>query len=378
MLLSYKIENFKSFKNMTEFSLRKTNYKMLTDTNTLGKAVKGLMYVGANASGKSNSLIALKFLLDCLFGRNDIDFGKYKCLFSSEPVMSLNYIFDIDGTEICYNIAYEFTQKKCDELLLVNSEEILKREGASAYAKINDLKTYADIPANILFLRDIYFNTKFRGNEILQKWFDFLSNSIYIDMYKRNAILYRDITLDIKDYLENNGADTINNFFKEYGFKQRIEYSKSSHGDIIHAEADEKRIWFKRENIAEPIPMEWESLGNRLMLTLLPSFFHCIKEGGLLLIDEFSSGFHNELEELLIRYFMRNAQDSQVIFVSHSTNLLSNSILRPDQIYSVDFDADGSKINRFSNEKPREAQNLEKMYLSGIFNGVPNYEYRPK
>ena len=113
-------------------------------------------------------------------------------------------------------------------------------------------------------------------------------------MYKRNAILYRDITLDIKDYLENNGADTINNFFKEYGFKQRIEYSKSSHGDIIHAEADEKRIWFKRENIAEPIPMEWESLGNRLMLTLLPSFFHCIKEGGLLLIDEFSSGFHNE------------------------------------------------------------------------------------
>jgi len=80
------------------------------------------------------------------------------------------------------------------------------------------------------------------------------------------------------------------------------------------------------------------------------------------------------LEELLIRFFMKSANGSQIIFVSHSTNLLSTSLLRPDQIYSVEFDAEGSKIKRFSSEKPREAQNLEKMYLSGVFNGVPGYE----
>lgn len=33
--------------------------------------------------------------------------------------------------------------------------------------------------------------------------------------------------------------------------------------------------------------------------------------------------------------------------VSHSTNLLSNTLLRPDQIYTVDFiDGKGSKLNR--------------------------------
>ena len=93
---------------------------------------------------------------------------------------------------------------------------------------------------------------------------------------------------------------------------------------------------------------------------------------------EFSSGFHNDLEALLIRYFMRKAEKSQLIFVSHSTNLLSNSILRPDQIYSVDFGNEGSVIKRFSSEKPREAQNLEKMYLGGVFNGVPRYEHTIK
>lgn len=98
----------------------------------------------------------------------------------------------------------------------------------------------------------------------------------------------------------------------------------------------------------------------------------------MLLLDEFSSGFHNDLEELLIRYFMKKADEAQLIFVSHSTNLLSNRILRPDQIYSIDFGKEGSVIKRFSSEKPREAQNLEKMYLAGVFNGVPNYEYTIK
>ena len=70
---------------------------------------------------------------------------------------------------------------------------------------------------------------------------------------------------------------------------------------------------------------------------------------------------------------MQNSKESQIFIVSHSTNLLTNTILRPDQIYTVDYiQGKGSKINRVSDSKPREAQNLEKMYLSGVFNGIPN------
>lgn len=64
----------------------------------------------------------------------------------------------------------------------------------------------------------------------------------------------------------------------------------------------------------------------------------------------------------------------KVLFVSHSTNLLSNALLRPDQIYAVEMMGDeGSILNRFSDEQPRVAQNLEKMYLSGVFGGIPEY-----
>ena len=110
-------------------------------------------------------------------------------------------------------------------------------------------------------------------------------------------------------------------------------------------------------------------------MRLLPAFFHVIKNGGMLIVDEFSSGLHNFLEELLVKYFMENSENSQLFLVTHSTNLLSNSLLRPDQIYAVDFRGiKGSKVKRFSSEQPRVAQNIEKMYASGVFGGVPQFK----
>ena len=103
--------------------------------------------------------------------------------------------------------------------------------------------------------------------------------------------------------------------------------------------------------------------------------FETMRSGGMAIIDEFSSGFHNVLEEKIIKYFMENSKEAQLLLVSHSTNLLTNNLLRPDQIYTVDFiNEKGSKLNRVSDSKPREAQNLEKMYLSGVFNGLPDIQ----
>lgn len=237
-----------------------------------------------------------------------------------------------------------------------------------------ELSPYVD--KDSLLLRSIYFNTKFMSNDILKKWFKYLLNSVYLDGFLRIGVNPSNNSLGLKEYLENNGIEDINSFFREYNFNQVIEYSETSIGNLISIDTEgEKNIFFKREGIGEPIPFVMESLGNKNLLSMLPAFFHVIKNGGMLIIDEFSSAFHNELEELLIRYFMEKSKKSQVFIVSHSTNLLSNSIFRPDQEYAVEFKgAHGSVINRFSNEKPREAQNIEKMYVSGVFGGNPVYE----
>ena len=377
MLLKVKLNNFKSFKNLTELDFNATNYKILNDTNVYNNEIlKGAIFVGGNATGKTNIILALRVLLDMLFSDKIINLGKYKCIFSEEVLVELGYEFNIEESNIKYDIFYDVKEKVLVEKLYLNDDLVLDRIGNNAQSKITESKSHTDLDNDVLLLRTIYFNTKFSNYNILKKWFEFLSNSVYLDASQR-IISNSDKKIVLNKYLENEGTNEINEFFKEYKFNQQIEYSNQSIGNFVTLKLNDqstKEIFFKRDCINEPIPYEWESLGNRNLINMLPDFFKVVKNGGMLIIDEFSSAFHNELERLLIKYFMNKSKNSQVFIVSHSTNLLSNSIFRPDQEYSVDFFENGSVVNRFSNDKPREAQNIEKMYNSGCFGGKPNYK----
>jgi AAA15 family ATPase/GTPase len=208
---------------------------------------------------------------------------------------------------------------------------------------------------------------------------DYLKKSIYINMFERRILSYNNMEVSVIRYLDKGGCQSINKFFNEYNFEQNIEYDHSGEGNhikmIVGIDESEKDVFFKRKGIEVPIPFSEESLGNQNLLRILPSFLTAIENDGMLLIDEFSSGFHNDLESLLVRYFMEKSKYAQMLFVSHSTNLLSNSILRPDQEYSVEFQREnGSSVKRFSTEQPRSAQNIEKMYVSGVFGGLPDYK----
>lgn len=377
MLLKVRLKNFKSFKNLTTIDFNATNYKILRDTNVYNDEIlKGSIFVGGNATGKTNIITALRLLLEMLFSDQIVDIESNRCVFSNEYMIELGYDFYIENNYIKYDISYDVKERILIEKLYLNDEIILDRIGSNAKSEITQTKVYTDLDNEILMLRTIYFNTKFIDYEILKKWFEFLSNSVYLDASLRR-IASNDKKLNLDKYLENNGTDEINNFFKEYEFNQKIEYANESRGNFITLKIGDdslKEVFFKRSGIEEPIPFEWESLGNRNLVSMLPSFFKVVKNGGMLIIDEFSSAFHNELERLLIRYFMKKSKNSQLFIVSHSTNLLSNSIFRPDQEYAVDFTNEGSIVNRFSNDRPREAQNIEKMYNSGCFGGKPNYK----
>ena len=183
--------------------------------------------------------------------------------------------------------------------------------------------------------------------------------------------------MSIASYLDNGFRESVNRFFDDYGFEQSIVINRDTQDGTPFPIGDtdiENMILVKHKGIKLPIPFAQESAGNQSFLRILPAFLTVINNGGMLLIDAFSGAFHNDLESLLVRYFMEKSNHSQLLFVSHSTNLLSNSILRPDQEYSVEFrNKEGSSVKRFSSEQPRSAQNIEKMYLSGVFGGLPDY-----
>lgn len=383
MLTKITLDNFKSFKNKTVVDLTKTNYTILSQNVADNGVLKGCIFVGANASGKSTIILAVKLLLDLLFSERNINSGMFLCMFGDSNKYSLSYEFLIENKTIRYSFEVDVAKKMISELLHVDNELLLQRMGLSAKSYIADSNGInydeEDVGKDSLFLRTLYFNTKFASNSTLGSWMDYLKKSFYVNMFKGEIVSYGKRDMTIATYLDNGGCEIINNFFDEYNFEQKVEFVHSTSGGKISFVAGEdedvKTVFFKRKGIEVPIPFFEESLGNQNLLRILPVFLSAINNGGMLLIDEFSSGFHNELESLLVRYFMEKANHAQMLFVSHSTNLLSNSILRPDQEYSVEFqDQNGSTVKRFSSEQPRSAQNIEKMYVSGVFGGLPEYK----
>ena len=383
MLTKITLDNFKSFKNKTVVDLTKTNYTILPQNVADNGVLKGCIFVGANASGKSTIILAVKLLLDLLFSERNINSGMFLCMFGDTNKYSLSYEFLIENKTISYSFEVDVAKKMISESLYIDNELLLQRMGLSAKSYIADSNGVnydeEDVGKDSLFLRTLYFNTKFASNSTLGSWMDCLKKSFYVNMFKGEIVSYGKRDMTIATYLDNGGCEVINNFFDEYNFEQKVEFVHSTSGGKISFVAGEdedvKTVFFKRKGIEVPIPFFEESLGNQNLLRILPVFLSAINNGGMLLIDEFSSGFHNELESLLVRYFMEKANHAQMLFVSHSTNLLSNSILRPDQEYSVEFqDQNGSTVKRFSSEQPRSAQNIEKMYVSGVFGGLPEYK----
>ena len=383
MLTKITLDNFKSFKNKVTIDLTKTNYTILPQNVADNGVLKGCIFVGANASGKSTVILGVKLLLDFLFSERNLNSGIFLCMFGDTSRYSLSYEFLIEKKTVKYSFEVDASKNMISEKLYLDDMLMLERMGLSAksYIAEPDGVNYneTDVSKDTLFLRTLYFNTKFASNPVLSAWMEYLKNSIYINMFAKTVIPYGKANVSVARYLDECGCESINRFFNENHFEQNIEYDHSSKGGRVHFvvgnDDSEKSIFFKRKGIEVPIPFAEESLGNQNLLQILPAFLHVIQNRGMLLIDEFSSGFHNELENLMVRYFMEKADHAQMLFVSHSTNLLSNSILRPDQEYAVEFqNENGSFVKRFSSEQPRSAQNIEKMYVSGVFGGLPEYK----
>lgn len=284
-----------------------------------------------------------------------------------------------------FTILNSAPKKIIEENLTLDNVTILSRKDKKAQYEIKVNKTVykgkqTDISPSLPFLRQLYFDTKFYSHAVLNQLYDFITNSVYIDCVNRRIVAaYDDYDrLNAKNYFNNGGVEENNDFFKKIGYPESIIYSDStpaSKKSGASFKSSEKFVAFRKNGTDLYVPEYYESTGNINLVRILPAILRGIKYDSMVIINEFSSGLHNDLEEAVVRYFYHYSKKSQLFFTSHSTNLLNNAVIRPDQIYSVrfDFSKGGSLLSRFSDQNPREAQNTEKMYLNGVFDEVPNY-----
>lgn len=372
MLKSVKFKNFKMFKNETFIDLVTTKSEILKQYNVNDGILRGGLIFGSNGSGKTTALHSISILLDMMF--KEFKFPGYNiCFFSKKDCASFEYNFIIDGTDIIYKFSVNKESEICEEKLIVDHNLILNRVSDKATTTLienNDLPKVVD--KKILYLRTLKFNVGFDNFPIINKWIKYLENSIYIDNISYKQIAFNQETLNETNlvyFLDKYGEDEINNYFNYFSIPYRIKYETQ---EML----GQRYVSIKFKNLVTDcdVPIQLESYGNRLLLALLPNLLSIKKNGGMLLVDEFGGGMHNKLNELIVNYLFKHTKNTQIFMVTHETNLLKTSIIRPDQVFIVDFDKEGSFISKASEQSPRESQNLEKMYLAGVFGGIPLYD----
>ena len=126
MLTRIILSNFKSFKNRTEVDFRKTNYTILPQNVADNDVLKGAVFVGANASGKSNLILAIRLLLDFLFKERSIDSGLFRCLFGDGYSFSIEYSFFIEDCDVDYSFEIDTKKKFISEKLFCNNKIMLE------------------------------------------------------------------------------------------------------------------------------------------------------------------------------------------------------------------------------------------------------------
>ena len=380
MLTSITLKDYTTFISETTFDFTATNYKILEDINVGdNRVLKGSLFVGENASGKTQVLNSIILLLDLLLENAEQNFIMRKSMYTKGTKFNLSYSFNVDGKIIKYDVEFESNAIN-SEKLYINNELKLERLKNSGKSYFGDTKDNSDINPGLTLVKMEYYNTRFNNDPILNKWFEFLKNSIYMNCLHGYIKSYNPVKASeqmIMKYAENKDATKINNLINKFGYNSEVVFNKqvSNKDKSMVINSDQETICIRKKGTEVAIPLPLESTGNQVFINAILPIQYSTNNDCMIIVDEFSSGLHNELEEALIKYFFNNSKNSQMFFTSHSTNLIDTSIIRPDQIYSFKFDSKkGTLIKRFSDENPRESQNMEKMYLNGVFDGMPKYD----
>lgn len=121
-------------------------------------------------------------------------------------------------------------------------------------------------------------------------------------------------------------------------------------------------------------PLREESDGTRRLLHLLPALHRLGASGGIFVVDELERSMHPMLARKFIEFFLKVAdvEKSQLIFTTHESTLLDLELMRRDAIWFAQKDETGaSHLYSLADFKVRTDLDVEKGYFAGRFGAVP-------
>jgi AAA15 family ATPase/GTPase len=145
----------------------------------------------------------------------------------------------------------------------------------------------------------------------------------------------------------------------------------SDNGEVVVKELETIHFSSTDEQVA--FEFEEESDGTRRLVDFVPLFFEMMNKNTTYIIDEIERSIHPLLIKELVRKFGDNTKTKgQLIFTTHESNLLDQSIFRQDEIWFAEKDQEGATdLYSLSDFKEHKTIDIQKGYLSGRYGSIP-------
>ena len=115
-----------------------------------------------------------------------------------------------------------------------------------------------------------------------------------------------------------------------------------------------------------------ESDGTRALFAFAGPWLDVIEKERVLVVDELDTSLHPMLVHHLVKRLHHEGTKAQLIFTTHDTTLLSQKLLRRDQVWFMEKDKrSATRLYPLSDFSPRDNEAVERGYLNGRYGGIP-------
>jgi len=408
MLIRFTVGNFRSIKDPVTLSMEAVGIHEFDDSNVIDvpsektRLLKSSSIYGANASGKSNIIKALAFMVN--YVRNSA-----KEIQSGEKTVTEPFLLDkqsptepsffevafiYNGEKYRYGFTLTqdsvsaewlyFTAAKEFPLFIREENTLIKispqlTEG-NVWEKMTK-KTEVELRSNALFvstLGQLFGSAKDKESHSSKviNWFNKIQfinglNDERIMDFTLSSIRLQKYVTRINSLI--NSADLgINQIIVDFNERNSSAKDKTAAKTMTeHLLPDGKeKVLFDM--------LSQESEGTKKIFALSAILCEVLEKGDILLFDEFDARLHPLLSWKLVELFHEsNTKHAQLILATHDTNLLPPKLFRRDQIWFTGKGSNGAtrlySLVEFKTTAGgvRLGASYEKNYLAGQYGAIP-------
>lgn len=383
MLIEFGARNYFSFKEWFQISFE-LNGNCPSDISEDEKYSRIIGVKGGNASGKTNILKALNFLYEFCYEsfqkkpESEIDIKSH---FENSNPSEFYIDFILNDITYRYELATTVKNVLTEKIYRKQARltKIIERTGNNitfATKEFEDLKkiklrdncslisTARQYEANSIKKFSSFFARKMSNITSTSGHIDWDINT---DLLEASAFYHRN-----KDYLDFT--------------KKIIKKSDTGISNIFIHEAfnsDGKKNYypmfeFKTSDGRKNLNFGLQSSGTKILYLQLVLYYFILKNGGVLIMDEFDIKLHPFIAPFLLELFRKekNKSIAQIIFTTHNTEIID--FLGKYRTYLVNKENNESytyRLDEIPGDLIRNDRPISPIYKEGKIGGVPRLDY---